>query len=613
MKADFDGDGVVFGPDCDDGDATVYPGARELADGIDNDCDGTIDTLFVCAATGPFTTLNDAVSASEDGLTIEVCADTYDEDLDLTGRSLAFTAPEGRARTVIRGTGTDSVIQAHETAPGGVSFEGFTIQGGLSRVGGGGLDCLDGELSFQNGRVRANVSTTGAGLRAESCTVAIQSTVFEANYASQRGGSVYLYEVAGTFASNTVRDSSARMGGGVYLHRTNDLDFTLNNVHDNQSTEQGGGLWARSEPVITQNSFVDNIAGTNGGGVYLYKVGPGGQFEGNTLAGNFSGHDGGGLASRQLQLDLIDNGFIDNVAADDAGGARIHGATATLRGNVFEANVAIDDGGGVKACHGWSQWDDNLFEANSAGDQGGGMESDNDGGDIRNVTFLDNEARHGAGLHLWDNLEAQTVADCTFIGNVAETHGGAIELENAPHLTTFVHLHVEGNKAEHGAGLAVRDAELDLANSVFFDNTAVENGGGLHVRHSTGSVAQVVLDHNSAPRGSAMDLRGTEGLVVVNSVTSWNLGGQAVFGEGGVPDVWRHNNSWMNLGGDFGWGPDDPTGTHGNVTVDPGFTDLTDFTLMTSSALRDAGDPSLIDIDGSKSDIGAFGGAQGLW
>jgi hypothetical protein len=34
---------VADGGDCDDTDATVYPGATELADGIDNDCHGVID------------------------------------------------------------------------------------------------------------------------------------------------------------------------------------------------------------------------------------------------------------------------------------------------------------------------------------------------------------------------------------------------------------------------------------------------------------------------------------------------------------------------------------------------------------------------------------------
>lgn len=41
---DNDGDGfTVEDGDCDNFDATVYPGAPELSDGIDNDCDGTLD------------------------------------------------------------------------------------------------------------------------------------------------------------------------------------------------------------------------------------------------------------------------------------------------------------------------------------------------------------------------------------------------------------------------------------------------------------------------------------------------------------------------------------------------------------------------------------------
>jgi hypothetical protein len=40
---DVDGDGVFDAEDCDDNDATRYPGADEICDGIDNDCDDEID------------------------------------------------------------------------------------------------------------------------------------------------------------------------------------------------------------------------------------------------------------------------------------------------------------------------------------------------------------------------------------------------------------------------------------------------------------------------------------------------------------------------------------------------------------------------------------------
>ncbi|MFT4976357.1 MAG: hypothetical protein ACI8S6_002254, partial [Myxococcota bacterium] len=40
---DNDGDGVIADIDCDDDDAAVFPGAEELCDGLDNNCDGAID------------------------------------------------------------------------------------------------------------------------------------------------------------------------------------------------------------------------------------------------------------------------------------------------------------------------------------------------------------------------------------------------------------------------------------------------------------------------------------------------------------------------------------------------------------------------------------------
>lgn len=50
--ADKDGDGVTSDKDCDDSDKNVYPGATEICDGKDNDCDGQIDVGTNLCKTG---------------------------------------------------------------------------------------------------------------------------------------------------------------------------------------------------------------------------------------------------------------------------------------------------------------------------------------------------------------------------------------------------------------------------------------------------------------------------------------------------------------------------------------------------------------------------------
>ena len=68
--ADLDSDGVsVEMGDCDDADPSIYPGAEEVCDGIDNNCDGTVDegvllTLYVDY---------DADGFGSDSLTTEAC------------------------------------------------------------------------------------------------------------------------------------------------------------------------------------------------------------------------------------------------------------------------------------------------------------------------------------------------------------------------------------------------------------------------------------------------------------------------------------------------------------------------------------------------------------
>ena len=73
-----DGDGVVESEDCDDADASVYPGADEIVgDGIDNDCDGT-ETCYADA--------DGDGHAAADGSTVH----SEDADCDDEGEALSL-------------------------------------------------------------------------------------------------------------------------------------------------------------------------------------------------------------------------------------------------------------------------------------------------------------------------------------------------------------------------------------------------------------------------------------------------------------------------------------------------------------------------------------------
>jgi len=99
---DNDGDqhgvGCALGPDCNDGDDTIYNGAAERCDSKDNDCDNQIDEDFadlsntcssgigacrrdgtrVCSAGGTTTVCNALAGASS----TELCGDNIDNDCD---------------------------------------------------------------------------------------------------------------------------------------------------------------------------------------------------------------------------------------------------------------------------------------------------------------------------------------------------------------------------------------------------------------------------------------------------------------------------------------------------------------------------------------------------
>jgi Domain of unknown function (DUF4082)/Putative metal-binding motif len=87
LEDDADGDGFAAPADCNDHDATVHPGAPELCNGVDDDCDGVIDGAAADAACADSIFCNGVESCSAGSCVSggnpcaggTACADTCDE------------------------------------------------------------------------------------------------------------------------------------------------------------------------------------------------------------------------------------------------------------------------------------------------------------------------------------------------------------------------------------------------------------------------------------------------------------------------------------------------------------------------------------------------------
>jgi predicted outer membrane repeat protein len=582
------------------------------ADGLGFDAEAKA-TRTVCVGTGDYSSITAAIASAGDGDTIEVCAGTYYEDLVIADLNLTLVSVDGAHMTTIDGSGSGPVIDISGGSTQ-VTVEGFTITGGYSTTKGAGIHCEKSDVVITDNVIIANAGYRGAGLYTKRCDLAVTGNRFQLNSAIDRGGAAYLYRGDGTFQDNDIIDNSAYRGGGMYSSKANGVVMSGNYWYDNSATQYGGALYASGEPDISGDTFDDNRSSGNGGAVYLYKP-TGGTFDQNVFTDNYAPGDGGALYARWMGIDITNNVFSGNYSDDDGGAARLHRATATFSGNIVTNNYGRDDGGGVKSCHGYTNFEDNWFEGNQAGDQGGGQEVDNEGGSISGSTWINNIAKHGGGLHMWDNLNAQVVSDSVATGNTVTKWGGGIEIEDNPYSVKLEHVTVTNNTALDGGGVScTRYAILDMENVLIANNYASDDAGGVFVRkQSSGSWSNVVIANNYG-FDSIVDVSDSPDMEVVNLILAHNTGGDAVKFRNDMPAVWAYNNLWDN-DEDYGWSFGNQTGINGNIEADPDFTNpsASDYTLGSASASIDAGDPSISDTDGTRSDQGMHGGPLGDW
>jgi predicted outer membrane repeat protein len=340
----------------------------------------------------------------------------------------------------------------------------------------------------------------------------------------------------------------------------NQVSPTLRNlkVHGNTvgSASQlgcGGGVLLLSSSAVLDNCEITGNTGIYGAGVFASGGSPSlinCTITDNTVLTNNLTYkpNGGGLYGLDTNFHL-ENCTISGHLNADLGGGAYFGGVSTM------SNVVIVGG---------------TIAGNTAKSAGGGL------------------YHTGGTLHLTDTIvenNGKTLAATFMYGGGAQITGGAA--------ATIDGLIFRGNQAQNGGGLAlVECGSATVSRSVFSGNYAKYSGGALLMENCLVGT----IDGNTA-YGNSGGSGGGSGFAIVGSspavsgnISAFNLGGagsaNGISVESGTPtltcnDVYGNQNAaWSGI--------TDPTGTDGNIAVDPLFCDATggNFGLRAASACR---------------------------
>jgi len=267
------------------------------------------------------------------------------------------------ANTVLDGGMAGTVLVVSSDQEINLTIEGLTIQNGSV------VDHDGGGLYISNNRnepIQPNTTMI------RDCI--IRNNVAKTGRVPSRGGGIFLWtSTRVVIARNTISGNSAidlvsagSEGGGLYVDTSKNLDISNNQFTGNQAY-RGGGIWASAnwwnapdgeQNSIRANSIRDNQASGDygdGGGLYCTLYNPA-SITGNTFSNNSAGRQGGGLflhGRGDRSSTLVNNLLAGNTAGSSGGGMClwIHENTTVSFGmtnNTVTGNQAGSHGGGLE-------------------------------------------------------------------------------------------------------------------------------------------------------------------------------------------------------------------------------------------------------------------------
>jgi len=331
----------------------------------------------------------------------------------------------------------------------------------------------------------------------------------------------------------------ARYGGGVILSghspTLRNLDVTGNSVGDVSTLGCGGGILMNNADPVLENVRVHGNSGIYGAGIFAYQSNP-----------------------LLIDCDISDNLIITTNGAYPPRGGGIHAldSVVTMTDCVVSGHPDLQNGGGLYVAG---------YNTSSTLDVTGGEISGN------------TASTNGAGLYMSGGVlnMTGTLIDANLkTASASFMHGGGIFATGAA--VSLDSLTVTGNQAQIGGGVDLTTCtSADVTNSVLAGNTGLFWGAGLNYDGNSGGTisGNTFFGNDATFSGGAGIYLNASSPAIDHNISAFNTGGAANANGMALlsaPSSLSCNDVFGNASANYSGQPD-PTGTNGNISVDPLF------------------------------------------